>query len=116
MQSPSQVAVSSDGSTTRWQGSAGRSGRTLQARAQHAHARQPPGQALQLGPQRPGELARDRVAVDVERLPPVVAAEAREDRDVAAGVEVAEQVIKLLDMLEDLDDVQNVYSNAELES
>ena len=40
----------------------------------------------------------------------------RADNDVKVGGEVAEQVIKLLDMLEDLDDVQNVYSNAELES
>lgn len=40
----------------------------------------------------------------------------RADNDVKVGGEVAEQVMKLLDMLEDLDDVQNVYSNAELES
>ncbi|WP_297800800.1 YebC/PmpR family DNA-binding transcriptional regulator, partial [Arenimonas sp. GDDSR-1] len=40
----------------------------------------------------------------------------RADNDVKVGGEVAEQVIKLLDMLEDLDDVQNVYSNAELDS
>ncbi len=40
----------------------------------------------------------------------------RADNDVKVAGEVAEQVIKLLDMLEDLDDVQNVYSNAELES
>jgi transcriptional/translational regulatory protein YebC/TACO1 len=29
-------------------------------------------------------------------------------------VEGAEKVLKLIDMLEDLDDVQNVYSNAEI--
>jgi YebC/PmpR family DNA-binding regulatory protein len=40
----------------------------------------------------------------------------RADNDVKVAGEVAEQVIKLIDMLEDLDDVQNVYSNAELES
>jgi YebC/PmpR family DNA-binding regulatory protein len=40
----------------------------------------------------------------------------RADNDVKVGGDIAEQVIKLLDMLEDLDDVQNVYSNAELES
>jgi YebC/PmpR family DNA-binding regulatory protein len=40
----------------------------------------------------------------------------RAGNDVKVGGEIAEQVIKLLDMLEDLDDVQNVYSNAELES
>ena len=40
----------------------------------------------------------------------------RPDNDVRVRGEVAEQVLKLLDMLEDLDDVQNVYSNAEPES
>ena len=40
----------------------------------------------------------------------------RPDNDVRVSGEVAEQVLKLLDMLEDLDDVQNVYSNAELDS
>jgi YebC/PmpR family DNA-binding regulatory protein len=40
----------------------------------------------------------------------------RADNDIKIGGETAEQVLKLLDMLEDLDDVQNVYSNAELES
>jgi YebC/PmpR family DNA-binding regulatory protein len=39
----------------------------------------------------------------------------RADNDVKVGGETAEQVIKLLEMLEDLDDVQSVYSNAELE-
>jgi transcriptional/translational regulatory protein YebC/TACO1 len=29
-------------------------------------------------------------------------------------LEMAEKVLKLIDMLEDLDDVQNVYSNAEI--
>lgn len=38
----------------------------------------------------------------------------RADNDIAVEGEVAEQVVKLLDWLEDLDDVQNVYSNADL--
>ncbi len=38
----------------------------------------------------------------------------RADNDIAVEGEVAEQVVKLLDWLEDLDDVQNVYSNAAL--
>ncbi len=38
----------------------------------------------------------------------------RADNDIAVSGETAQQVKKLLDMLEDLDDVQDVYSNAEL--
>nr|WP_295383242.1 YebC/PmpR family DNA-binding transcriptional regulator [Pseudoxanthomonas sp.] len=38
----------------------------------------------------------------------------RADNDIAVQGDTARQVVKLLDMLEDLDDVQNVYSNAEL--
>jgi YebC/PmpR family DNA-binding regulatory protein len=38
----------------------------------------------------------------------------RADNDVAVGGEQAESVAKLLEWLEDLDDVQNVYSNADL--
>ncbi|GAB2625047.1 YebC/PmpR family DNA-binding transcriptional regulator [Novilysobacter erysipheiresistens] len=38
----------------------------------------------------------------------------RADNDVAVEGDTAEQVVKLLDWLEDLDDVQNVYSNADL--
>ena len=38
----------------------------------------------------------------------------RADNDIAVEGETAQQVQKLLDMLEDLDDVQDVYSNAEL--
>lgn len=49
-------------------------------------------------------------------VPEAASVTLRADNDVKVGGEVAEQVIKLLDMLEDLDDVQNVYSNAELES
>ena len=40
----------------------------------------------------------------------------RADNDVRISGETAEQVIKLLEMLEDLDDVQNVFSNAELDT
>ena len=36
------------------------------------------------------------------------------DNQIAVAGEVAQQVAKLLDWLEDLDDVQNVYSNADL--
>ena len=38
----------------------------------------------------------------------------RADNDIAVAGETAEQVVKLLDLLEDLDNVQNVYHNAEL--
>jgi YebC/PmpR family DNA-binding regulatory protein len=38
----------------------------------------------------------------------------RADNDIAVTGETAQMVAKMLDMLEDLDDVQNVYSNADL--
>lgn len=38
----------------------------------------------------------------------------RAENEIAVTGETAEQVIRMLDMLEDLDDVQNVYSNADL--
>ena len=38
----------------------------------------------------------------------------RADNDIAVEGDTAQQVVKLLAWLEDLDDVQNVYSNAEL--
>ena len=38
----------------------------------------------------------------------------RADNDVAVAGETAEQVVKMLDLLEDLDDVQHVWHNAEL--
>ena len=38
----------------------------------------------------------------------------RADNDIAVEGEAAQQVVKLLSWLEDMDDVQNVYSNAEL--
>src|SRR5690606_12301343 len=40
----------------------------------------------------------------------------RADDDIAVDGETAQQVVKLLDWLEDLDDVQNVYSNAEMDA
>jgi len=39
----------------------------------------------------------------------------RADNDIAVGGETAQQVVKLLRWLEDMDDVQNVYSNADLD-
>jgi transcriptional/translational regulatory protein YebC/TACO1 len=38
----------------------------------------------------------------------------RADNNIAVAGETAQQVVKLLRWLEDLDDVQNVYSNADL--
>ena len=38
----------------------------------------------------------------------------RADNDIAVTGEPAQQVVKLLRWLEDMDDVQNVYSNADL--
>ncbi|RNF84227.1 YebC/PmpR family DNA-binding transcriptional regulator [Montanilutibacter psychrotolerans] len=38
----------------------------------------------------------------------------RADNDIAVEGDTAQQVVKLLDWLEDMDDVQNVYSNADL--
>ena len=38
----------------------------------------------------------------------------RADNDIAVEGEAAQQVVKLLRWLEDIDDVQNVYSNADL--
>lgn len=61
------------------------------------------------------QAVRDALAA-AGLVPEAASVTLRADNDVKVGGEVAEQVIKLLDMLEDLDDVQNVYSNAELES
>ena len=38
----------------------------------------------------------------------------RAENDITVAGDVGQQVAKMLDMLEDLDDVQNVYSNADL--
>jgi len=61
------------------------------------------------------QAVRDALAA-AGLVPEAASVTLRADNDVKVGGEVAEQVMKLLDMLEDLDDVQNVYSNAELES
>lgn len=56
-----------------------------------------------------------RQAMAAAGLVPIQAEVAlRADNDVAVAGETAQQVAKMLDMLEDLDDVQNVYSNADL--
>ena len=47
-------------------------------------------------------------------VPEQAAVTFRADNDIAVSGETAEHVVKMLDMLEDLDDVQNVYHNAEL--
>jgi YebC/PmpR family DNA-binding regulatory protein len=54
-------------------------------------------------------------AMDKGGFPPAQAAVTmRADNDVAVAGETAEQVVKMLDLLEDLDDVQHVWHNAEL--
>jgi YebC/PmpR family DNA-binding regulatory protein len=54
-------------------------------------------------------------AMEKGGFPPVQAAVTmRAENDVAVAGETAEQVVKMLDMLEDLDDVQHVWHNAEL--
>lgn len=54
-------------------------------------------------------------AMEVANLAPAEAnVTMRADNDVAVDGETAQQVVKLLDRLEDLDDVQNVHHNAEL--
>lgn len=56
-----------------------------------------------------------KAAMQAAGLAPVEAAiTLRADNDVAVAGETAQQVVKMIDMLEDLDDVQNVYHNAEL--
>lgn len=63
----------------------------------------------------PDAFAAVKAAMDAASLPPDLAEITyRADNDIAVEGEVAQQVVKLLDWLEDLDDVQNVYSNAEL--
>ena len=47
-------------------------------------------------------------------IPEQAAVTYRADNDVAVAGDTAQQVVKMIDMLEDLDDVQNVYHNAEL--
>lgn len=56
-----------------------------------------------------------KAAMDAAGLKPDIAeVTMRADNDIAVTGETAQQVVKLLRWLEDLDDVQNVYSNADL--
>ncbi len=56
-----------------------------------------------------------KAAMEAAGLAPDIAEVAyRADNDIAVSGETAQQVVKLLRWLEDLDDVQSVYSNAEL--
>ena len=56
-----------------------------------------------------------KAAMDAAGLKPDIAeVTMRADNDIAVSGETAQQVAKLLRWLEDLDDVQNVYSNADL--
>ncbi|GAB3731056.1 YebC/PmpR family DNA-binding transcriptional regulator [Luteimonas pelagia] len=63
----------------------------------------------------PDDFAAVRDAMQAAGLAPAQAEVTwRADNDVAVAGETAQQVARLLDWLEDLDDVQNVYSNADL--
>jgi YebC/PmpR family DNA-binding regulatory protein len=63
----------------------------------------------------PDSFAAVKAAMEAAGLKPALAeVTMRADNDVAVGGETAQQVAKLLAWLEDLDDVQAVYSNAEL--
>ncbi|MDB6164055.1 MAG: hypothetical protein JWL98_1487 [Xanthomonadaceae bacterium] len=63
----------------------------------------------------PESFATVKSAMDAAGLPPGHAEiTLRADNDIAVSGEMAQQVAKLLEWLEDLDDVQNVYSNADL--
>ena len=56
-----------------------------------------------------------KAAMDGAGLKPDIAeVSLRADNDIAVSGETAQQVAKLLRWLEDMDDVQNVYSNADL--
>ena len=56
-----------------------------------------------------------KAAMDAAGLKPDIAeVTMRADNDIAVTGETAQQVVKLLRWLEDMDDVQNVYSNADL--
>ncbi len=62
----------------------------------------------------PESFAAVKAAMEAAGLPPGHAEITfRADNDIAVEGETAQQVRKLLDMLEDLDDVQAVYSNAD---
>jgi YebC/PmpR family DNA-binding regulatory protein len=63
----------------------------------------------------PDSFAAVKAAMEAAGLKPALAeVTMRADTDIAVGGETAQQVAKLLAWLEDLDDVQAVYSNAEL--
>ena len=63
----------------------------------------------------PDAFADVKAAMEAAGLPPGFAeVTMRADNDVAVDGETAQQVAKLIGWLEDMDDVQNVYSNAEL--
>ena len=63
----------------------------------------------------PENFAEVKQAMEAAGLSPELAeVTMRADNDVAVDGEAAQQVVKLLRWLEDMDDVQNVYSNAEL--
>jgi YebC/PmpR family DNA-binding regulatory protein len=63
----------------------------------------------------PEAFAAVKAAMEAAGLAPDLAeVTMRADNDVAVSGETAQQVVKLLRWLEDLDDVQNVYSNADL--
>ena len=63
----------------------------------------------------PENFAEVKQAMEAAGLAPELAeVTMRADNDVAVDGETAQQVVKLLCWLEDMDDVQNVYSNAEL--
>ena len=63
----------------------------------------------------PDAFAAVKAAMEAAGLTPDIAEVAyRADNDIAVSGETAQQVVKLLRWLEDLDDVQSVYSNAEI--
>lgn len=63
----------------------------------------------------PDAFAAVKAAMEAAGLSPDIAEVAyRADNDIAVSGDTAQQVVKLLRWLEDLDDVQSVYSNAEL--
>ena len=63
----------------------------------------------------PESLAEVKAAMEAAGLQPDIAEiTMRADNDIAVEGDVAQQVVKLLHWLEDMDDVQSVHSNAEL--
>jgi len=63
----------------------------------------------------PEAFAAVKAAMEAAGVAPAIAEVTfRADNDIAVTGDTAQQVAKLLDWLDDLDDVQNVYSNADL--